>query len=224
MLCFNLLPSFLLTVNCDYLFNKVAGDWIWTRVLWNRKRPRCQLCHNCCQKRFNLFMTSLNRLKFWQHVSGTNWVTIFFNTGCFVGLKKLRAAFGKVHYFQIKLNFKWCNFDTWERNIKQEYGFSIIAHFTYFSNLLLIYVFLPNVWIPFEAPSWRCQHFKWWTMMINYKANFWSLFTMFGFFSRHHLEGVNILNGELWWQTVWQYFLTFLALFFPWPLLWYFNR
>ena len=35
-----------LTVNkCSI---KVADDWIRTRVLWYRKRPLCQLCHNHC--------------------------------------------------------------------------------------------------------------------------------------------------------------------------------
>ena len=25
-----------------------ANDWIWTRVLWYWKRPRCEVCHNHC--------------------------------------------------------------------------------------------------------------------------------------------------------------------------------
>ena len=28
------------------MINKVADDWIRTRVLWYRKRPLCQLRHN----------------------------------------------------------------------------------------------------------------------------------------------------------------------------------
>ena len=44
-----------LTVNkCSI---KVADDWIQTRVLWNWKRPLCQLSHNYCP---NSFVTHLH--------------------------------------------------------------------------------------------------------------------------------------------------------------------
>ena len=39
-------------VNRNYCSIKVAHDWIRTRVLWYRKRPSCQLCHNHCTMRY----------------------------------------------------------------------------------------------------------------------------------------------------------------------------
>ena len=42
---FTIFLSFLQTVTENNCSIKVADDWIRTRVLWYRKRPRCQLCH-----------------------------------------------------------------------------------------------------------------------------------------------------------------------------------
>ena len=47
---FFLFSSFL--YNCSL---KVDGNWIRTRVLWNMKRPRCQLCHNNCSLQSKFF-------------------------------------------------------------------------------------------------------------------------------------------------------------------------
>ena len=68
---FTLFLSFLQTVTENNCSIKVADDWIRTRVLWYRKRPRCQLCQNTTRlsllflwKNLALHRRALNRL--WQ--------------------------------------------------------------------------------------------------------------------------------------------------------------
>ena len=54
-----------LTVNkCSI---KIAHDWIWTRALWYRKRPLCQLRHNHCSmiSNFLYVFTHLQRSEKW---------------------------------------------------------------------------------------------------------------------------------------------------------------